>query len=157
MNYQIRMAKPTDIEEIIQLCSEHASFEKAEFKAKGEAEKLTPVLFGEPPRLYCLIAESDTRDVLGYVTYAPEFSTWDAEFYLHMDCLYLRPQARNQGIGKQFIHAIAKHATSLNCQQIQWQTPIFNEDGIRFYRRIGATAQEKVRFYLDINTMNKTE
>jgi len=32
--------------------------------------------------------------------------------------------------------------------RIQWQTPAFNERAIKFYRRMGATEKEKVRFYL---------
>lgn len=153
MTVCIRQARPEDTDEIIRLCREHAEFEKAEYCVAGKAEKLAAFLFSDTPRLYCLLVEGDDGCILGYATFMPEFSTWDAECYLHMDCLYLRPQARNQGIGRQLVKAIARRALEMGCRQIQWQTPSFNERALKFYFRIGATAKEKVRLFLDKNAI----
>lgn len=147
MNYSIRKAKPSDISEIIQLCAEHAEYEKASFSSEGKAEKLSQLLFGKNPRAYCLMAESENQ-IVGYATYSFEFSTWDAELYTHMDCLFLRDFARGFGIGEALVHQIKKAAKENNCTIIQWQTPQFNERAIKFYYRIGATSKEKLRMYL---------
>ncbi len=154
MNYKIRKAGPTDINEIIKLCAEHAEYEKANYDAKGKAEKLFPFLFGPNPKLFCLIAESDNQ-ILGYSTYSFEMSTWDAELYTHMDCLYLRPQYRSLGIGEALVKEIAKAASVNNCKIMQWQTPVFNERAIKFYYRIGATSKEKLRLYVDEAAINQ--
>lgn len=148
MNYKIRNAEPKDIDEIIKLCAEHAEFEKAEFSPHEKAENLAKHLFSENPPVFCLVAESK-NELLGYTTFMPEFSTWDADYYVYMDCLFLRPQARNLRIGEQLIKEIAKFAKSRNIQQIQWHTPDFNERAIKFYLRIGANSKEKTRFYLN--------
>ena len=148
MNYNIRKADSKDINEIILLCKEHSEFEKAEYSSGGKAEKLSDLLFSENPQIFCLIVENETG-ILGYATYMLEFSTWEASQYIHMDCLYLRPQARNLGIGKQIIKLITQDAEKYNCEQIQWQTPEFNERSIRFYHRIGATSKRKLRMYFD--------
>ena len=147
MEYKIRNAKPEDITEIIELCSEHALFGKCEFEREGKAEKLTTFLFSEKPAIYCLIAENN-QEILGYATYSYEFSTWNADFYTHMDCLYLRPQARNYGIGKKLVDEIVRITKLNGYQEIQWQTPEFNKKAIKFYQRIGATYKEKYRFNL---------
>lgn len=149
MNYRIRNAEPHDMDEIIKLCAEHSEFERAKFLPAGKAEKLAKFLFSENPPMFCLVVENDSGEILGYTTFMPEFSTWDADYYVYMDCLFLRPQARNVGIGVQIIKEIAKFAKSRNIQQIQWHTPDFNERAINFYYRLGAASKEKMRFYLD--------
>ena len=155
MNYQIRSARPKDIDEIIKLCAEHAEFEKADFSATGKAEKLSRFLFSDDPPVFCLVAENETGEILGYTTFMPEFSTWDADYYVYMDCLFLRPHARSFGIGEQLIKEIARFAKEQNIQQIQWHTPDFNERAIKFYHRIGASSKEKTRFYLNERTIEK--
>jgi ribosomal protein S18 acetylase RimI-like enzyme len=145
--YQIREARPADIAEIIRLCGEHAEYEQADYDATGKEERLLHHLFADTPRLYCLLAVQD-NEVLGYATYMYEFSTWDAGFYTHMDCLYLRPRARGQGIGEALVQEIAKAAKAQGCSLMQWQTPDLNVRAIKFYNRIGARAKGKQRFYL---------
>ena len=113
MNYKIRNAEPRDIEEIILLCIEHAEFERAKFSAEGKAEKLAEFLFSDNPPVFCLIVENEAGEILGYTTFMPEFSTWDADYYVYMDCLFLRPHARNFGIGGELIKEIAKFANPL--------------------------------------------
>lgn len=148
MNYQIRPAEPKDIEELVTLCGEHAAYERASFDPTGKAEAIQRHLF-QTHRFFCYVAEDDSGQLLGYATCMTEFSTWDAALYLHMDCLYLRPPARNLGIGAAFMRVIAGKAAELVCSQIQWQTPQWNVDAIRFYRRLGASSREKLRMYLD--------
>lgn len=153
MNYKIRKAIATDITEIIKLCAEHAEYEKANYDATGKSEKLFPFLFGDNPKLHCLIAENENQ-VLGYATYSYEMSTWDAAQYAHMDCLYLRPLFRSFGIGEALVKEIAREAKKNDCRIMQWQTPIFNERAIKFYYRIGATSKEKLRLYVDEATIH---
>lgn len=148
MQYTIRPAIPNDIDEIINLCSEHAEYERAEYDAFGKKEKLHAFLFSNQPRFFCLIVEN-ASGILGYAAYMFEFSMWDAELYMHMDCLYLRPHARGFGIGEAIIKEISKKCVKHQYQIMQWHTPTFNERAIKFYNRIGATSKQKTRFYLD--------
>lgn len=148
-SYRIRAAKPADLPEIVHLCAEHAEFEQADYSAFGKAERLQTYLFGIPPAVYCLVVEMG-NSLSGYATYSKEFSTWDAGFYIHMDCLFLRPHVRSLGIGEMLMKRIKEEARRLGCRLIQWQTPTFNTRAIKFYRRIGAVEKEKMRFYLTV-------
>jgi ribosomal protein S18 acetylase RimI-like enzyme len=147
--FVIREAAVEDLPEIIRLCAEHAEFEQVQYSHHGKAEKLKGYLFGDQPSLYCLVVEKDDS-LVGYATYSKEFSTWDADFYIHMDCLYLRPHVRGMRIGEELVKRIVERARDLNCNLIQWQTPKFNARAVKFYKRIGATEKEKVRFYLEL-------
>lgn len=152
MDYQIRKAKAEDISEIINLCAEHAEYEKIPFEKNGKAVKLAAALFAPNPPCHCLIAENETG-IFGYATYTFDYSTWDADYYAHMDCLFLKPKARNYGIGEALLKTIIQEAKNRNCNIMQWHTPPFNERAIKFYHRIGATSREKTRFYLNEETM----
>ncbi|MBL7950564.1 MAG: GNAT family N-acetyltransferase [Flavobacteriales bacterium] len=86
---------------------------------------------------------------MGYATFAVECSTWDAAYYMHMDRQFLRPEARNNGIGRQLMRTIAQQASQQGEQRMQWQTPSFNVDAVRFYDRLGPVKKEKYRLFLD--------
>lgn len=38
----------------------------------------------------------------------------------------------------------------MGCEGTQWQTPIFNTRAMKFYERLGTTANDKRRFYLAV-------
>jgi ribosomal protein S18 acetylase RimI-like enzyme len=154
MNYKVRRATLSDIDEIINLCEEHARYEGATYLKGGKAARLLEFLFNDNPSLHCLIAESG-NEIIGYVTYTFELSTWDASYYTHMDCLYLSTSARGFGVGEALVREIAIQTKSKGLHQIQWQTPIANERAIRFYNRLGATAKEKLRFYVNDDIINQ--
>ena len=150
IKYSLRFATPLDMDEIIKLCQEHAQYEKADYNPEGKSKRLELQLFNDTPNLYCIIAE-DEQGIFGYATYMKEFSTWEADYYFHMDCLFLRAPARNHGIGLAMIHKIALHANELKIKWMQWQTPELNTRAIQFYHRLGAHSKKKLRMYLDLD------
>jgi len=146
---QIRFVQQKDLEELVNLCEEHALYEKADFSKEGIKEKLSQHLFSSSPALYCLVLELDSR-LIGYATYMKQYSTWDANFYVYMDCLFLNEHSRGSGLGVELMNQIKKESVKLGCDLIQWQTPTFNTGAIKFYNRIGATSKNKERFFLNL-------
>ena len=142
----IRFALPKDIPRILELCQAHAAYEQSTYSLEGKVQQLSDALFHYPPAAYCLLLEID-QQIVGYATFMKQFSTWDAAFYLYLDCLYFEPEARGKGLGKLVMDTIWAFAKAENCFQIQWQTPDFNESAIGFYKKIGATAKSKERFF----------
>ena len=146
---KIRFAKKEDLNRIVDLCYDHATFEKAEYSKENKVNRLQNDLFAKPPKLYCLVVQSD-KYLIGYATYMRQYSTWDAEGYIYMDCLYLKEFARGLGIGKKLIKRIREEGKNLDCKTLQWQTPDFNTRAIKFYEALGAVSKSKERFFLDI-------
>jgi ribosomal protein S18 acetylase RimI-like enzyme len=154
--FVVRAAQSGDIEEIVRLCAAHAEYERAEYDPAGKADALRRMLFAPQPRLFCLVVERcNGKGLAGYASWSLEASTWNANHYAHMDCLYLDPDTRGQGIGKTLIARIAADAIAEGVTQVQWQTPAFNADAIRFYERLGTTRNDKIRFYLDLESMRE--
>jgi GNAT superfamily N-acetyltransferase len=145
--FTIRAAQDNDIEDVVELCAMHAAYEKSEYDRVGKASKLRHAIFTSSPSLFCFVAENDGK-VVGYATATKEFSTWDAEYFLHMDCLYLLKDTRGSGVGSLFMKTLKEFAAINSCTHIQWQTPVDNLSGIKFYEKQGAVSKDKKRFYL---------
>lgn len=145
LNYLIRTCEPHDLHALVELCAAHARFEQATYTKVGKEELLRKALFQETPSLFCWVVEMEGL-LAGYTTYTFDYSTWDAQRFLYLDCLYLEPAARGRGIGEEIIKRLQHTAREEGCVNLQWQTPSFNEKAIRFYRRIGGFPKEKIRF-----------
>lgn len=144
---KVRFAKPGDIPQIVELCYLHSRYENSEYSIVGKAENLKENLFGNTPKIHCLVIENDTV-LLGYATYMKQYATWEAAEYLYMDCLFIREFARGLGFGEKLMEKIMEQSKVLGCDLVQWQTPDFNKRAMKFYNRMGATSKPKVRFFL---------
>lgn len=148
MEYIIRKCIEKDLPELVELCGKHSEFEQANYNSAGKEELLKNALFSDTPKLFCSVIEVNNK-LQGYFSYTFDYSTWDAQTFLYLDCLYLEPEYRGQRIGEVVFGKLRKIAKQNGCVNIQWQTPIFNERAIKFYNRIGGTGKEKVRFLID--------
>lgn len=142
---EIRFAEKKDLKIIVALCKAHAAYEKAVFSEENKLELLEKHLFSDESDLKCLVVE-DCNEIVGYATFFKQFSTWEASYYLYLDCLFLNEQQRGKGVGKKLMELIKDYAISQECSIIQWQTPNFNKKAIQFYNDIGATSKSKERF-----------
>jgi GNAT superfamily N-acetyltransferase len=138
--YTIRDIREDDIDALMSICREHALYERSKYEEDGKADRLNCALFAPEPKLRAWLAEA-SGELIGYATATIDFSTWSAQKFLHMDCLFVRDGWRNMGVGVALLDRVVAH-------EVQWQTPDWNTDASRFYRRCGATEILKRRFYL---------
>ncbi len=144
----IRFVQEKDIEHIIELCALHATYEKAIYNKQDKKEALAVQLF-KHNTLKCLVVEIDNT-LVGYATFMKQFSTWNADFYLYLDCLFLKETIRGKGIGRLLMHNIKDYAKSNGCTHVEWQTPYFNKSAIVFYEKLGAKHKTKERFFMSV-------
>jgi len=141
----IRTALPKDAGDLVNLIQAHAEYEKTE--ASCDEEALTAELKRHPASLILLIAESDGVAV-GYASMTIDFSTWHCSRWAHLDCLFVSKHHRGKKIGLKLFSAVCGEARRQGLNRIEWQTPNWNKDAIRFYERTGAANSEKVRFII---------
>jgi len=141
----VRPVTPGDLPGLLVLMAEHAAFEGGEVTAKPA--QLSRALFRPRRRLSVWVA-GDGADLLGYAAASREYSAWRAREYLHMDCLFVSAAARNRGVGARLLQAVIGFATAHGLGEVQWQTPAWNLDAVRFYERLGAVGDQKIRFTL---------
>jgi len=147
--YKIRPCDPLDLDKLMVLIEKHAEFEKAAFTKEGKQARLQTALFSEYAPLNCIVVEVSDQ-VIGYATYTFDYSTWDAAWFIYLDCLYLEDDYRSYGIGQVLMEQVKEHGKTRGCVNMQWQTPDFNVRAIKFYNRIGGTGKTKVRFTLPL-------
>lgn len=153
MEYLIRKCEERDLPALVELCQQHAEFEQAEYTPTGKEILLKNAIFMDRPKLFCSVIESNSK-LQGYFSYTFDYSTWDAQIFLYLDCLYLEPEFRGQRIGEVVFEKLKEIAKQNDCINIQWQTPVFNDRAIKFYTRIGGKREDKVRFFIDIKKLD---
>ena len=146
---EIRFAKKDDIEQIVKLCELHANYEKAAFDATNKESSLLKHLFDSLPSVKCIVVEH-ANQLVGYATFMKQLSTWDAAYYIHLDCLFFKEEVRGNGLGTKLMEKVKVYAKSENCEVIQWHTPDFNIQAIKFYQKLGTESKTKERFYWNI-------
>lgn len=149
MEYLIRQAASKDLKALVALCAKHAEYEQAQYDSVGKEVLLESAIFADNPRLHAYVIDY-LGYIAGYFTFTFDFSTWEAQTFLYLDCLYLEPEYRGLRIGEKIFERLCEIAEANNCIHIQWQTPAFNERAIKFYERIGAKGMDKKRFVMDV-------
>lgn len=146
----IRRANGSDTAALLALGAEHAAFERLPHRASQRTASLASALDHDPPLLHAWIASIES-DLVGYASATRDFSTLEGATYLHMDCLYVRDGWRSRGVGLRLWETVCGFARASHCAAIQWQTPDWNLDAARFYRRLGATESAKLRYCLPLD------
>ena len=149
MEYVIREIRKADLPRLIELCKSHADYEQVPYDKANKFELLERAIFSDNKKLRCFVVEYHSQ-LIGYYSYTFDFSTWDAKTFMYLDCLYLEPEFRGMRIGERIFENLKEIARLNDCVNIQWQTPVFNEKAIKFYRRMGATGKDKIRFFINL-------
>ncbi|MEU9346793.1 GNAT family N-acetyltransferase [Streptomyces sp. NPDC048278] len=135
----IRAATENDVPEIRAMIRELAAYERAVEQARATEEQLREALFGDRPAAYALTAEDDTTgEVVGYALWFPLFSTWTGTRSMHLEDLYVRPQARGGGHGRALLAALAAHCVRSGFERFEWWVLDWNEPAIGLYKSLGA-------------------
>ncbi|MEX2081585.1 MAG: GNAT family N-acetyltransferase, partial [Dehalococcoidia bacterium] len=70
------------------------------------------------------------------------FSTWTGKPGIWLEDLFVRPQFRGHGYGKEMLAELARLAVERGCGRLEWSVVDWNEPSIAFYRALGAAAMD---------------
>lgn len=140
-NVVIRVASVVDAALILSFIRELAEYEKLLDRVSATEEKLCQTLFGSAPCAEVLIAEVDGT-AQGFALYFQNYSTFLATPGIYLEDLYVRDSARGFGVGLKLIASVAKRAVELGCGRFEWAVLDWNEPALKFYRALGAVAQD---------------
>ena len=137
-DFQIRPACVDDVPIILQLIRDLATYERAPDDVVATQEQLVEVLFGERPVAEVLLA-FERESPVGFAVYFYNFSTWLGRAGLYLEDLFVKPEKRGKGYGRNLLVALAKIARDRGCGRMEWAVLDWNEPAIKFYRALGAT------------------
>jgi GNAT superfamily N-acetyltransferase len=135
----IRDAAPADVEQLLRLIRELAEFERALDAVEATEEDLREALFCSDSKVFALVAE-EAGAVVGMAIYFLSFSTWTGRHGLYLEDLFVVPEHRSRGVGRELVTALAVRAVQLGCSRVEWAVLDWNEAAISFYEALGAQA-----------------
>ncbi len=140
---------------MVALERELARFEKLRPPGVREAARLLSWIF-EEEKLEAFVAEYGGR-VEGLALFWEGLgSSFRARPFLYLEDLVVSRAARGHGVGEALVRTLAREGVGRGAMRLDWAVLDWNEDAMRFYRRIGARHQtDWLRFTLEEGAMKK--
>lgn len=138
----IRPATVEDVETIVGLVQDLATYERASDRVQLDADLLRSALFDERPAVFAHVAEED-GEVVGMAIWFLNFSTWTGRHGIYLEDLFVRPERRGQGHGRALLVTLARLAVQAGYGRVEWSVLDWNEPSIGFYRGLGAEAMDE--------------
>jgi len=133
----IRVAQQQDMKAVLGLITELAIYEKEPEAVIVTEQDLITHGFSED-RFDCFVAEHEEQGVIGMALYYPRYSTWKGPT-LHLEDLYVKPEFRQHGVGKQLFDAVVKVAAEQNVGRMEWTVLEWNDPALNFYKKYDAS------------------
>lgn len=133
----IRKASPQDAEILFGLICALADYEKLLHEVRTTVTKLKEALNPEKSFIEVLIAEFNNRPV-GYALFFKNFSTFLGKPGIYLEDLFVKPEYRGKGIGKELLETIIRLAKENGYGRVEWSVLDWNEPAIEFYKKRGA-------------------
>jgi GNAT superfamily N-acetyltransferase len=134
----IRPVRPDDVPAVCRLVRELAAYERAEHEALMTDEQLHTALFGAAPALFGHVAETPDGEVAGFALWFLTFSTWRGTHGIHLEDLFVSPDHRGTGLGRELLRTLAQECVDRGYARLEWSVLDWNTPSIEFYRAAGA-------------------
>lgn len=133
----IRPATPEDVPIITEMIRGLAEYERLAHECQATEERLRQTLFGEPRYAECVIARFGETPV-GFALFFHNYSTFAARPGLYLEDLFVLPEHRGRGVGRELLRHLARLAVARECARFEWAVLDWNAPAIQFYRSFGA-------------------
>ena len=130
----IRDARPEDLDDIIALVRDLAEYERAPDEVVLDEQEFARLLFGDSPVAHVLIADMGNGVVGGFALWYRTFSTWLGRDGIWLEDLFVRPEYRRSGLGRELLDAVRACTDG----RVEWAVLDWNTPAQDFYRTIGA-------------------
>jgi GNAT superfamily N-acetyltransferase len=138
----IRTATPSDVPVVLELVHALAAYEREPEAVVATEEDLHTALFGPDPSAGCQVAEVDGA-VVGFALWYRTFSTWQGKPGLWLEDLFVRPEQRGSGLGKELLVSLARICVERGWSRFEWWVLDWNEPAQGFDRSLGARPEDE--------------
>ncbi len=136
-DFSIRLAKEKDVDILLHFIKELAEYEKLLHSVTVTEELLKKNLF-DKRIAEALIAEYRSEPV-GFALFFHNFSTFLGKPGIYLEDIFIRPQFRNMGFGKEIFRFLSQLAVERDCGRMEWSVLDWNTSSIEFYKKLGAS------------------
>jgi GNAT superfamily N-acetyltransferase len=114
-----------------------AEYEQLTHEVTATEGDLRQSLFGPRPAGEVVLAYAGDAPI-GFALFFHNFSTFLGQHGLYLEDLFVVPEWRGKGIGKQLFAYVASIAESRKCGRMEWAVLDWNEPALRFYKSLDA-------------------
>lgn len=140
--YAIRPVRPEDVPAVVRMVHELAAFERAPEQCRLTEEQLHTALFRPEPALYGHVGVDPGGEPQGFTLWFLSFSTWAGVHGIYLEDLYVLPEARGRGLGRDLLAALAGECVRHGYARLDWSVLDWNP-ARRFYAGLGAVALDE--------------
>jgi GNAT superfamily N-acetyltransferase len=134
----VRDATPDDLDEIVAMVHELAHYERAPDAVVLDADEFARNVFGDDAVARVLIAETRDGATAGFAVWFRTFSTWLGSSGIWLEDLFVRPEYRRFGLGRDLLDALRTRTEG----RVEWAVLDWNVDAQSFYVALGAKPQD---------------
>jgi len=138
---QIVPATERDVPVILRMIKGLAEYERLAGHVTATEERLRTTLFGPRPAAEVVIGYADNAPA-GFALFFQNYSTFLAQPGIYLEDLFVVPEARGFGYGRQLLIYLARLAAERGCGRLEWSVLDWNEPAIGFYKKLGAVPME---------------
>ncbi|ADP17312.1 GNAT family N-acetyltransferase [Achromobacter sp. SD115] len=142
MTIEIRPAVASDAAQIHAFITELAVYERAAHEVIANADDVERTLFAADAPAKALMCLLDGKPI-GYAVYFYSYSTWLGKNGIYLEDLYITPEQRGIGAGRDLLRHLAQEAVANGCGRLEWSVLDWNTPAIDFYKSIGALPQDE--------------
>ena len=135
--FRILPASEKDVPLVLRFIRELAEYERLSHKVAATEEGIREALFGPRPAAEAVIAYAG-EDPVGFALFFHNFSTFAGGRGLYLEDVYVRPEWRGRGLGRQLLVHLARVARERGCPRMEWAVLNWNRSAIGFYEGLGA-------------------
>lgn len=131
-----RYAVRKDIPLILQFIRDLAEYEKLLDEVVADEATLEEWIFDQK-KAEVIFAMQEGKEV-GFALFFHNFSTFLGRAGLYLEDLFVLPEYRGKGYGKQILQKLASIAVQRKCGRLEWWCLDWNQSSIDFYLSLGA-------------------
>ena len=136
---KIRPASEGDSALLLEFIRALAEFEKMADQVEATEVTVRETLFGENRRTAVEGIIGEWRgEPAAFAIYFHNFSTFTGRAGLYLEDLFVKPEYRRHGIGRQMLAHLANIAVERNCPRFEWVALDWNQSAADFYETLGA-------------------
>jgi len=144
--FRIERATERDVPLILRLIKDLAEYERMSDEVVATEQGLRESLFGARPAAEVIIAYAGDTPA-GFALFFHNYSTFVGKHGLYLEDLFVVPEFRGHGYGRELLQKLAAIAVERGCGRFEWSVLDWNEPAIGFYKKLGARLMDAWKIF----------
>jgi ribosomal protein S18 acetylase RimI-like enzyme len=139
----IQIARATDLDLLVRLASAFRDYLQQSSPSDAEFRDAIARLLQDPDTEFFL-AQDAQGIAFGYIQCRYRYSVWVSGYQAELEDVFVLPEVRRQGVGRQLVQFAIDRAIAKECRSIGLNTNERNTGAIALYQQLGLKAERSL-------------